>query len=247
MVDNRPFHYAIAASLALHAVVLFAFPDLIDTARRAVRFPPPLIARLMAPEPPAPVPAPPAPPVETPQPAPVSKAPAPPKAAPAPPKAVPAPAKPIPAPVPEREPVAEVPASATSDAGPSAPAAVPPAVASIPALPAQPAPAAPAGPVFDMRSRTEYRIDLIGEAGRIKQNKPYPPQAYENHWEGEVLLSVVVAANGRPSITVRRSSQHEVLDRHAVEIYRDAFRNMSIPPALRGKEFAFEVEVVYKR
>lgn len=239
MVDNRPFHYAIAASLALHAVVLFAFPDLIDTARRAVRFPPPLIARLMAPEPVAP----PAAPVEAPSAASVNKPPV--------PKAARTPPKPIPAPIVEPQSVA-APSAQESEEKPiaaEAPAVSPPiaALPAQPAFPAQPAPAAPAGPVFDMRSRTEYRIDLIGEAGRIKQSKPYPPQAYENHWEGEVLLSVVVAANGRPSITVRRSSQYEVLDRHAVEIYRDAFRNMSIPPALRGKEFAFEVEVVYKR
>ena len=47
---NRVFHYAVLASLALHAVLFVTFPDLLDTARRAVSIPPMLIARLMAPE-----------------------------------------------------------------------------------------------------------------------------------------------------------------------------------------------------
>ena len=44
--QNRVFHYAILASLLLHALLLLGFPDLIDRARRAVSFPPPLIARV---------------------------------------------------------------------------------------------------------------------------------------------------------------------------------------------------------
>ena len=48
--NNRVFHYAILASLALHALLLLGFPDLIERARRAVSFPAPLIARLMEPE-----------------------------------------------------------------------------------------------------------------------------------------------------------------------------------------------------
>ena len=55
--QNRVFHYAMAASIALHALLLFGFPDFIDTARRAVSLPPALIARLMEPER-APTPAP---------------------------------------------------------------------------------------------------------------------------------------------------------------------------------------------
>ena len=60
MSDNRAFGYAIAASLGLHALLLFALPDLVDTARRAASIPPQIIARLMEPEPaPAPAPVPP--------------------------------------------------------------------------------------------------------------------------------------------------------------------------------------------
>src|SRR6185503_2052115 len=107
---NRVFQYAILASLALHALLLLGFPDLIDRARRAVSFPAPLIARLMEPEPAAPAP-PPAPveKVEPPKPAPrlakpVPKAtppapvaPTPVVEQPAPPVESPQPAQPVPA------------------------------------------------------------------------------------------------------------------------------------------------------
>src|SRR6185503_353769 len=70
--QNRVFHYAILASLLLHALLLLGFPDLIERARRAVSLPAPLIARLMEPEAAAPAPPPPPPveKVEPPKPAP---------------------------------------------------------------------------------------------------------------------------------------------------------------------------------
>ena len=50
--QNRTFHYAVLASLGLHAILLASFPDLVNTARRAVEsFTPPIVARLIAPEP----------------------------------------------------------------------------------------------------------------------------------------------------------------------------------------------------
>src|SRR5688572_28233238 len=57
---NRVFQYAVIASLALHALLFVAFPDLLDSARRAASIPPQIIARLMAPEPAPPAPAAPA-------------------------------------------------------------------------------------------------------------------------------------------------------------------------------------------
>ncbi|MGH8650194.1 MAG: TonB family protein, partial [Burkholderiales bacterium] len=60
------------------------------------------------------------------------------------------------------------------------------------------------------------------------------------HWEGDVLLGVVIRASGSASITVKRSSQYEVLDRQAVEILRLATREVSLPPALQGRESALK-------
>jgi protein TonB len=228
VTDNRPFHYAIVASLALHALLLFAFPDLIDTARRAASIPPLIIARLMAPEPePAPAPAVPAPEPE--------------KKKPEAAKPAPRPSKPLPA---VQTPASPVPRPEPALAPHPAPAAEPPAAA--PAAPPvatlEPKPAPAPQPAPDTRSRDQYRVQLIDEARRHKR---YPALARENNWQGNVLVSVVVAANGRASVSLKAGSGYEVLDRQALDMFRQAARAVPVPPPLRGKEFALEVRAVY--
>jgi TonB family protein len=248
MIDsgqNRAFRYAILASLALHALLLFVFPDLFDPARRAVRFAPPIIARLMEPEPASP----PAAAVETPPAAPPQKS-EPPKVAAAKraperarePQPVRTPAQQAPAPASKPEPAAP---SAEAGASPSAaaePELAPPSIASVQP---GPVPAAPSAEAPESLSRDQYRIELIGAAKRIKDEMRYPPLARENNWEGGVLVAVAIAANGRPSIAVKGSSGYEVLDRHALEIFRRATRAVPVPPPLRGKEFALEVQAIF--
>ncbi len=228
MSDNRAFHYAIGASLALHALVLFSFPNLVDTARRAATLPP-LIARLM--EPPAPervpVPAPPPPEKKL-----VEK------------KSAPRAAKPVPrveTPVVREEtpPVVEAPAPVPAPA----PVAAPPPVAAVEPQPApSPAPQAPPAEIPESMSRDQYRVQLIDEARRHKR---YPALARENNWQGDVKVAVAVAANGRPTVTLRGSSGYDVLDRQALEMFSRAARAVPIPPSLRGKEFTLEVRAVY--
>jgi len=229
---NRAFHYAVLASLALHALLLFAFPDLLDTARRAVSLPPQIIARLMAPEP-APAPAAPVEPVRREAPPPKKTAkPAPPEAPPAP---RPAPVLSTPQPTPAPAPPVE---AATPPAPPSPPiAAVEPQPASPPQASSQPPAQAP-----ESLSRDQYRMQLIDEARRHKR---YPPLARENNWQGDVRVGVAIAANGRPSVTLKGSSGYDVLDRQALEMFTQAARAVPIPPALRGKEFVLEVRAVY--
>jgi periplasmic protein TonB len=227
--DNRSFYYAMAASLALHALVLFAFPELIDTARRAASIPPQIIARLMEPEPAPPV-AVPAPPVQPRPPAPAEK------------KKVPEAKKPAP--------VISTPQPAPTPAAPSAP---PPVVAEAPA----PQPAPPLAAVEPQRapqpppqpaqppeslSRDQYRLQLIDEARRHKR---YPPLARENNWQGDVRVDVAIGANGRPTVTLKGSSGYDVLDRQALEMFAQAARAVPVPPALRGKEFTLELRAVY--
>jgi protein TonB len=91
-------------------------------------------------------------------------------------------------------------------------------------------------------SRDQYRVQLIDEARRHKR---YPPLARENNWQGNVRVGVAVAANGRPTLTLKGSSGYEVLDRQALEMFTQAARAVPIPPALHGKEFALEVRAVY--
>jgi periplasmic protein TonB len=225
--QDRAFHYAILASLALHALVLLFFPDLLDPAKRTVRFPPTIVARLLEPEPepiaiaPPSLPAPPVPPVreeQAPRRKPVPPRVAKPAPAPRPLPAQPAPEIPVEAPPPVETPAAPVPA---------------PAIGSVPPQPAE---------VPESLSRDQYRLQLIDEARRHKR---YPPLARENNWQGDVLVAVVVGANGRPTVTLKGSSGYEVLDRQALEMFRQATRAVTVPPPLRGKEFALEVRAVY--
>ena len=228
MVDNRPFHYAIMASVGLHALLLLAFPDLLNPSRRGVQFPPPIIARLMEPEP-APVPVVPAekPAAAAPREPPPAKKAERPKPAPR----VSKPAPQVEAPV-EQETAAAEPAPVV-EAPPTPTAAIEP-------QPAAPAPQ-PAQPPESL-SRDQYRLQLIDEARRHKR---YPPLARENNWQGDVLVAVLVGPNGRASVTLKGSSGYEVLDRQALEMFRQAARAVTIPSALRGKEFALDVRAVY--
>lgn len=231
MSDNRAFHYAVGASLALHALVLASFPNLLDTARQAVSLPP-IIARLMEPPAPEPVPVP-APPPEKKL---LEKKPA------------PRVAKPVPrvdTPVVREEtlPVVEAPVAVPAPA----PVAPPPPVAAIepqaaPSPAPQNAPVAPPAELPESVSRDQYRVQLIDEARRHKR---YPALARENNWQGDVKVAVAVAANGRPTVTLRGSSGYEVLDRQALEMFSRAARAVAIPPSLRGKEFTLEVRAVY--
>jgi protein TonB len=229
--DNRGFRYALIASLGLHALVLLLFPDLLDPSRRGVQFPPPIIARLMEPEPP-----------------PVLVEPAEKPAAAAPREARPAKkpgvAKPVPRvakPGPQFEaPIAQEPRPEPAPAveAPPAPTA---AIEPQPAAPASAPAPEPAQPPESL-SRDQYRLRLIDEARRHKR---YPPLARENNWQGDVLVGIAVAANGRATVTLKGSSGYEVLDRQALEMFRQATRAVTVPPALRGKEFALDVRAVY--
>jgi TonB family protein len=224
VTDNRGLHYAIAASVALHALMLFTVPDLVDTARRAASIPPQIIARLMEPEPLAPVPA---PPMLGPTP------PAPPERRKAPPAAKkPAPVISTPQPVPApRLPAPPVIADAP------VPQPAPPPVAAVQPPPAQ----QPAQPPESL-SRDQYRLQLIDEARRHKR---YPPLARENNWQGDVRVGVTIGASGRPTVTLKGSSGYDVLDRQALEMFTQAARAVPVPPSLRGKEFALELRAVY--
>lgn len=217
---NRILHYAILASLALHALLLFGLPDLISTARHAASLPPKLIARLMAPEPvPAPAPLPP-PPAQAAPPEPPKKKP------PAPPIAVtkPAPQRPVqvePSPAPTPEPAPAAPAKPVEEVVAAAPAPAAPPVASVQAI--------------EEQSADRYRMELIAALARMIKDS-YPPQARDNNWEGDVLLGIVVRPNGNVSITVKRGSRFRVLDQGALAALREATQQVPVPPALRGKE-----------
>lgn len=217
---NRIFHYALLASLALHALLLLGFPDLISSARHAASLPPKIIARLMAPEPvPVPVLAP----------APAAEPPAPPKKKPA--------AAPVAKSLPEQPVQVEPSPAPAAEPAPAAPPqpAQPPSTEAVASAPAPAAPPVASAPAIEEQSADRYRMELIAALARMIKDS-YPPQARDNNWEGDVLLGIVVRANGNVSITVKRGSRFGVLDQGAVAALRQAAREVPVPPALRGRE-----------
>jgi protein TonB len=139
-------------------------------------------------------------------------------------------AKPAPAPV--SEPVAPAPATE-----PVVPA--PPSVAKIEPRPAL---AAPSAAQLEARSRDEYRLEVINAA---RSHNRYPPLARENNWEGEVLIRMVIGADGGVSLSIKSSSKHAVLDRQALEMFKRAQAQVPLPASLRGKEFSLELRAIY--
>ncbi len=129
-------------------------------------------------------------------------------------------------------------ATSASAVGPkSGPAAAPAETAVALAAPAGEAPP-------DLGSLAQYRLALIGAA---KRHKTYPPRAIDRGLEGRVDVRLVIGADGGPArVLVRRSSGHDVLDRQALELMRTASGLTPVPPALRNREFAVEVPVLYE-
>lgn len=226
--DDRAIHYAVLASLGLHGAVLFAFPGLRAPTEHAPA-PAPIIARLVEPvraPQAAPQPSEPAPRAEKPRLAPAKPLPAPKRA----PIAREAPiAKPL------EPPVAESPAPAASDPAPEAPAAP------LARIEAQPAPNVPSSEAAEADLLAKYRLEIIALARRLKR---YPPVAIDNNWQGTAQVRVSFGADGRrSSITVVKSSGHDVLDKQAVDLITKAF--VPVPQALRGRDFALEIPVRY--
>lgn len=140
---------------------------------------------------------------------------------------IPAPEVPIAVPEAEKAIPAEKPAAV--------PAPVPAPVAAV----VKP-PSVPAAP--DAASVGQYRVQLIGAAGRFKR---YPEVAREKNWTGDVVVRVAVPAGGEPQVGVRRSSGHAVLDEQALDMFRQAARAVPVPAVLRGTAFALDVRAIY--
>ena len=123
------------------------------------------------------------------------------------------------------------------------PVTAPVAEASPAAVPAPaPQPVALVSDSPDPRSVRDYRAQLLGAAGRFKR---YPQEARENNWTGDVVVGVAVRAGGAAQVGLRRSSGHAVLDEQALDMFRQAAREVPVPETLRGREFSLEVRAVY--
>jgi periplasmic protein TonB len=204
--SDQALHYALVASLALHAAVLIG-PPLLQEALVAPAVPP--LQSWLVEEAVVRVPAPAAKP-KTRTPAPVAK-----------------PAPVAPAPTPE----------------PPAAAAEKPAPAFEPTLtPRSLAAAAAVSTLPDARVVGEYRERLLGAAEKLKR---YPAQARENSWIGQVVVGINVAADGQPSVSLRKGSGYKVLDQQALDMFAQAALEVPVPAALRGRAFTFGVRAIY--
>ncbi len=239
--QNRAFHYAVLFSIALHGALLAVLSTLPAPESRAPA-PGPITARLAEPLPAA---APPAAPPTIPQAEPIE------------PRAREKPSPPVkPAPAVKPRPVAKAQSKAPATVAPpepSAPAAEPvlegppppgpPPATSVARADPTPAPGAPSAETFDAGSLAQYRLQLISAARKYKR---YPRAAMDNNWEGDVVVRMVIGANGMiTALSVKSSSGHEVLDRQALEMFKRAKPLVQIPPALRGREFTIELRAIY--
>ena len=95
----------------------------------------------------------------------------------------------------------------------------------------------------DAGTVAQYRLSVLGVARRFKH---YPDIAVQNNWQGRVEVRMVIDSSGEISgLDVRASAGHGVLDQHALEMIERAKAIAPIPPALRGREFAVDVPVVF--
>jgi protein TonB len=104
------------------------------------------------------------------------------------------------------------------------------------------APAA-AGEGPDAEGLRAYRIGLAREA---RAHRRYPPLARERGWTGTAEVRVDVSPGGQPwQVLLARSSGHEILDREAVLLMRNAAATTVLPDSLRGREFAVRMPVTF--
>jgi periplasmic protein TonB len=241
---ERALFWCVLASIALHALVLLglswrgapappAKTLMVLTAtlapfaaapRAPVQPPPP---KLAPPPPPEPVSAPrrvPTKPAATPAPAPKNAAPADVVQAP---QAEPAPAATSAAALP-----APVAAPVQTSPAPQAPAGIPATEA-----------AGKSGNSTDAGTVEQYRLALIVAARRYKR---YPAIALEKGWQGKVQVRMVISANGMiASASITTGSGHDILDNQALEMLKKGNTAVPIPASLRGREFSFEVPVIF--
>lgn len=222
--QNRRFACAVAISIAVHAIALYSGLPLLRESFQEPVAPPPLVTRLVE------LP----PPVAELSPPPEEKKPSLPRSEPR--KAEAPKPSPLPSPIaePKAEPAPPEPPQAAAPK-PAAPVAAPAAATPQPQLDARAAEASTAA---------QYRLQLIEAARRNKP--PYPAAARENNWTGDVTLEIVLRADGRAELGLRRSSGHEVLDKLALDTYQQALRVVPVPPALQGRQVRLEpLRVIY--
>lgn len=148
---------------------------------------------------------------------------------------------PIAEPLPHAEPAPEPtpPAVITAPVKPEAP---PTFTAPPPPPPEPPRPSSPSQQDIDA-ARNLYGSLLGREIAKYKQ---YPEIARRRSWQGEVVVDIQLDKNGNlQSSTIQKSSNHEALDKQALEMVKKAAPFPAPPEALRGSAFNILVPVSF--
>lgn len=104
--------------------------------------------------------------------------------------------------------------------------------------------ALPAGEGMDAEGLRGYRIALARETKRFRR---YPPRAIDAGWEGTAEVKVLLGAGGiARGVALARSSGHAVLDETALAMLAEALPATPVPPALRERDFAVTLPVVFE-
>lgn len=95
-------------------------------------------------------------------------------------------------------------------------------------------------------AKADYGWMLEALRNRVEQLKRYPPMARMNHWEGKVILRVVIKEDGElVGLEVVKSSGHAVLDQDALEVIRQA-SPLKLQQPLGKPQVAVRVPITYK-
>jgi len=96
----------------------------------------------------------------------------------------------------------------------------------------------------DQAGLRQFRLSLAGEARRYRH---YPESARQAGLAGTSEVRVAVeAGGGARHAALARSSGHEILDKAALDMLRQAAGRAVLPDSLRGQSFAVLLPVVFK-
>ena len=116
-------------------------------------------------------------------------------------------------------------------------------VANVAAPRTEPVSPPPAAPAADAGTLARYRLAIISLAKGFNR---YPRVAIENNWQGRVDVHMSVGADGAiTSLGLRGGSGYEILDRQALDMIGQAAPQVALPEALRGREFALDIPVIF--
>ncbi len=103
----------------------------------------------------------------------------------------------------------------------------------------------------DAGRRAAAETDALGVyrnalAALAKKYERYPELARLRRWQGAVTVRVAVLRDGKlDNISMVRPSGHDLLDRQAVEMVNEAASALEVPYALRSRDFATELSIVF--